>query len=378
MNAIASRVATARLEEGERRALDLRERGGAAYGQIASELGIEPREVAALLTSGRLRVREVVRDRPLPAIESDDCLRARPLLSMRQDGEPLEAEDRRFLQSHVGGCTSCRSARMALREGALAVGAALENDPLALAPAWGSVAPPPASKPYGAIPVPVPAPATAAARAEAEPGPEPDAPPPGPAAVEAARQEAVAAPAPRPARPVREHERRRRRVPAVIAIAVTASFVATLTTIFIGGDDPRTSSAFDREDATVAPVPAKTPDPATAAKAKAAAERRAAARRRRAAAKRRRERAERRRRRAAQAAAAPAPTATAAPSATPVPAPAPASTPAPQRERKRPAAPREEPADEAPEPPNGGNGGPPPPVPTDNPDGKPDVIPGPG
>jgi hypothetical protein len=203
-SALATRVAAAHLAEDERTAIELRDGAGAGYAEVADRLGIAPHDVAAVLAGARLRVREAVRGTPVPPAESPECVRARPLLAARQDGELAASADRDFLRGHVEACATCRTTRVALREGTLALRAALDA-PVAVA-----------------VPAPV----------VAKPKPKP----------------AVAVVAPAPART-------RRRAPALIAAAVLASCVAAFAVVLIGGDSPRSSAAESRPAAaTVAPT----------------------------------------------------------------------------------------------------------------------------
>jgi hypothetical protein len=225
-SALASRVAAAHLGDAEREALELHDGAGAGYAEVADRLGIEPREVASVLADARLRVREAVRGAPLPPVESPDCARARPLLAARQDGEPVSGDERDFLRAHVAACAACRTTRVALREGTLALRAA-----------------------FGAVPAPVVVPA-------------PRAPVPVP-------------------RPPAAPARTRRRTPALVAAAVLALGAGASAAIILGGDSPRTSAA-EPEPAAATVAPTATPARTAAPKKKKAA---AAARKKKRAAK---------------------------------------------------------------------------------------------
>lgn len=161
---------TGELPERERRALTLRERDGAGYAAIADALGVAAGEVAGLLVSARLEVRESVRTRPLPGPASPQCPRGRELLAMQQDGELDGDGDRAWLREHLQGCESCRAVRVALREADLACRAWVALPVAAGAPARvAAVAAAPVAAPARApatAPRPrrAPAPAAAAAR----------------------------------------------------------------------------------------------------------------------------------------------------------------------------------------------------------------------
>jgi hypothetical protein len=122
LEALAARVAAVagELPDRERAALALREREGARYEDIAGALGVEPAEVPGLLVAARLEVSRRVRHAPLPPLASADCMEARALLAMRQDGELDDPERVAWLRSHVDGCASCQGARRALVEASLA------------------------------------------------------------------------------------------------------------------------------------------------------------------------------------------------------------------------------------------------------------------
>jgi hypothetical protein len=153
LEALAARVAAVagELPDRERAALALREREGARYEDIAAALGVEPAEVPGLLVAARLEVSRRVRHAPLPPLASADCMEARALLAMRQDGELDDPERVAWLRSHVDGCASCQGARRALVEASLACRA--WDGGMAVAPVVVASPAPAAARRRSAVPV---------------------------------------------------------------------------------------------------------------------------------------------------------------------------------------------------------------------------------
>jgi hypothetical protein len=110
------RAASAQLPERERAALELRERRGLSYAQIADAMGIDAAAVASLLAHARLLLREQRRGSS-PANggcrEQERALRA---LARRHDGEPLGDEEGEWLLAHLGECADCSAAHAAMLE----------------------------------------------------------------------------------------------------------------------------------------------------------------------------------------------------------------------------------------------------------------------
>jgi hypothetical protein len=89
-----------------------------SYAQIATAIGVAPAEVAPLLASARLSLRERRRGGSI----GDDCPdrhRALRVLARRQDGEPLSDDDDDWLLAHMGECPQCSAAHAAMLEASL-------------------------------------------------------------------------------------------------------------------------------------------------------------------------------------------------------------------------------------------------------------------
>ncbi len=104
----------------ERAALERRERTGASYADIATELDIRREQVADLLVGARLRVAEELDGTPPPARVTPQCGPARRVASAQQDGEPVTARDLDRAAQHFAGCEPCRLARRSLQSARLA------------------------------------------------------------------------------------------------------------------------------------------------------------------------------------------------------------------------------------------------------------------
>lgn len=130
------REAIARLPERQRVALELRERKGLAYEQIAASLGTGSGPVAQLLERARINLYDELRGTPLASVAapSADCERAMPLIAARQDGELApSSEDAAWLDGHLAGCERCRLGEEQMRDAAAFYGGEA-SPPMAAAP----------------------------------------------------------------------------------------------------------------------------------------------------------------------------------------------------------------------------------------------------
>src|SRR6187397_3076147 len=112
------REASARLPERQREALELHDRDGRSYEEIAATLEIGPGAVAQLIAHARINLYDEVRGTALASVApSPECERALPLIAMREDGQ-LEpsSDDAGWLDSHLAGCERCAIAVEQLRE----------------------------------------------------------------------------------------------------------------------------------------------------------------------------------------------------------------------------------------------------------------------
>jgi RNA polymerase sigma factor (sigma-70 family) len=112
------RAANARLPERFREVLALRELIGLSYAEIGAVLGISANAAAQLLFRARARLREEMETGAVQSVAatSEDCERAQLLITMRQDGELVDEEDREWLDQHLDECGSCRASRAVLAE----------------------------------------------------------------------------------------------------------------------------------------------------------------------------------------------------------------------------------------------------------------------
>ncbi len=110
--------AASSLPERHREALALRDSLRLSHAAIARAMGIEPAAVAPLLARARLQLRAERRGSAIdaggqPCSERD---RAWRLLALRQDSEPLGADDDAWLHAHLDSCAGCRRAHAAMLE----------------------------------------------------------------------------------------------------------------------------------------------------------------------------------------------------------------------------------------------------------------------
>ncbi|HET9162469.1 MAG TPA: sigma-70 family RNA polymerase sigma factor [Solirubrobacterales bacterium] len=133
------RQASLRLPDRQRAALELRERKGLSYAQIAASLGISAGSVAQLIERARINLYDELRGTALASIAapSAECERALPLIAAREDGElePSSAEAA-WLDAHLSACDRCRLAAEQMGEAvAFYRGEAPPSAPSAAAPA---------------------------------------------------------------------------------------------------------------------------------------------------------------------------------------------------------------------------------------------------
>jgi len=112
------RAASARLPDRHREVLTLRELDELSYDDIAEIMEMNRNSVAQLISRARIKLRDELRGSALAAIavSSPECERALPLISMRQDGQLTDVEDRAWLEAHVGACDTCRVSVEAIEE----------------------------------------------------------------------------------------------------------------------------------------------------------------------------------------------------------------------------------------------------------------------
>lgn len=103
------REASERLPERQREALELRDRDGRSYEEIAASLEIGLGAVAQLIAHARINLYDELRGTALASVApSPKCERALPLIAMREDGllEPASS-DADWLDAHLAGCERC-------------------------------------------------------------------------------------------------------------------------------------------------------------------------------------------------------------------------------------------------------------------------------
>lgn len=114
----AVRGANARLPERQREVLALRELEELSYDEIAEIMDMNRNSVAQLISRARIKLRDELRGSALAsvAVSSKDCERALPLISMRQDGQLRDEDDRAWLTGHLAGCDTCKVSVDAIEE----------------------------------------------------------------------------------------------------------------------------------------------------------------------------------------------------------------------------------------------------------------------
>jgi len=112
------RGANGRLPERQREVLALRELEELSYDEIAEIMDMNRNSVAQLISRARIKLRDELRGSALAsiAVSSPDCERALPLLSMRQDGQLGDGDDRDWLTAHLDGCDTCKVSVDAMEE----------------------------------------------------------------------------------------------------------------------------------------------------------------------------------------------------------------------------------------------------------------------
>jgi RNA polymerase sigma factor (sigma-70 family) len=117
----AVRDASAQLPPRHREVLALREVAGRSYEEIGATMGISENAAAQLIFRARSKLREAMTAGAVASVvaTTDECETAQILLSRVQDGQPVEEEDRAWLEKHLDECGSCKTAnRMLLEIGA--------------------------------------------------------------------------------------------------------------------------------------------------------------------------------------------------------------------------------------------------------------------
>ncbi len=112
------RGANERLPERQREVLALREVEELSYDEIAEIMDMNRNSVAQLISRARIKLRDELRGSALSsvAVSTADCERALPLISMRQDGQLRDDDDREWLAAHIDGCDTCKVSVDAMEE----------------------------------------------------------------------------------------------------------------------------------------------------------------------------------------------------------------------------------------------------------------------
>jgi hypothetical protein len=109
--------ASARLSQGYKEVLALRELIGLGHAEIAAVIGIDESAPAQLLAGARLRLRSELRGSPMPAGDCAEWGRTLRTATLRQDREPVPVADDDWLVDHLGHCVECGQAHSAMLEG---------------------------------------------------------------------------------------------------------------------------------------------------------------------------------------------------------------------------------------------------------------------
>lgn len=111
-------AANERLPERQREVLALREVEELSYDEIAEIMDMNRNSVAQLISRARIKLRDELQGSALASIatSSPACERALPLLSLRQDGQLRDNDDRGWLEDHVADCETCKVSVEAMAE----------------------------------------------------------------------------------------------------------------------------------------------------------------------------------------------------------------------------------------------------------------------
>ena len=112
------REATLRLPQSQREVLALRETEGVSYAEIAEIMDVDRNSVAELISAARLELRDELRGSTLTSAvaASGGCLRARPLMAMRDDDQLDDEDEATWLLEHLAHCAGCRLSLDAMQE----------------------------------------------------------------------------------------------------------------------------------------------------------------------------------------------------------------------------------------------------------------------
>jgi RNA polymerase sigma-70 factor (ECF subfamily) len=115
---VSVQAANARLPERQREVLALREVEELSYDEIADIMEMNRNSVAQLISRARIKLRDELQGSALASIPSASpaCAKALPLISLRQDGQLRDEDDRDWLEQHVGDCPTCRVSVEAMAE----------------------------------------------------------------------------------------------------------------------------------------------------------------------------------------------------------------------------------------------------------------------
>jgi len=111
-------AANAKLPERQREVLALRELEDMSYDEIAAVMDMNRNSVAQLISRARIKLRDELVGSALASVSaaSPDCQRALPLIAMRQDGQLKDADDKQWLDEHIGDCATCKVSIEAMSE----------------------------------------------------------------------------------------------------------------------------------------------------------------------------------------------------------------------------------------------------------------------
>src|SRR4051794_17065662 len=126
------REANWRLPERQREVLALRELEELSYDEIAEIMDMNRNSVAQLISRARIKLRDELRGTALASVSasSSECAKALPLIAMRQDSQLKKAEDREWLEAHLGTCETCKVSVEAMEEAGVSYRAWLPIVPL--------------------------------------------------------------------------------------------------------------------------------------------------------------------------------------------------------------------------------------------------------
>jgi hypothetical protein len=109
-------LAVSGIGERGRASLALRDLLGLSHAQVGEVLGLDSVDVAAVLATARVSLRDRLRAAAVPLPQCAERERALRTMALRQDGEEVAAADEDWIIDHLGLCPGCARAHAAMLE----------------------------------------------------------------------------------------------------------------------------------------------------------------------------------------------------------------------------------------------------------------------